>query len=97
MSKNTNTTAEDVRASVAYLYSDLLEKRRLEREAKEEQRRQEREERRQAKEAEKLAEDGTKKSKKERHQEELDNWKEVIVGLTGDDLEYSSPKKGKKK
>lgn len=97
MSKNTNTTAEDVRASVAYLYSDLLEKRRIEREAKEEQRRQEREERRQAKEAEKLAEDGTKKSKKERHQEELDNWKEVIVGLTGDDLEYSSPKKGKKK
>lgn len=97
MNKTTNTTSEDVRASVAYLYSDLLEKRRMEREAKEEQRRQEREERRLAKEAEKVPEDGTKKSKKERHQEELDNWKEVIVGLTGDDLEYSSPKKGKKK
>lgn len=97
MSKTTNTTSEDVRASVAYLYSDLLEKRRLEREAKEAQQREEREAKRQAKEAAKLAEDGTKKSKKERHQEELDNWKEVIVGLTGDDLEYSTPKKSKKK
>ena len=30
-------------------------------------------------------------------QAEFDNWKEIVVGLTGDDLDYVSPKKNKKK
>lgn len=97
MAKNVNTTSDDVRTSVASIYSDLLEKRRIEREEREEKKRQERELRQQEKEESKLSEDGTKLSKKERQEAALDNWKEVIVGLTGDDLEYSSPKKGKKK
>lgn len=97
MAKSINTTSDDVRTSVASIYSDLLEKRRIEREEREERKRQERELRQQEKEESKLGENGTKLSKKERNEAALDNWKEVIVGLTGDDLEYSSPKKGKKK
>lgn len=95
--KIVNTTESDVRTSVASLYSGLIEKRKQEQEERDEQKRIAREEREKEKEAKKLNEDGTKKSKKERRQEELDNWKEIIIGLTGDDLEYSKPKKSKKK
>ena len=95
--KVVNTTENDVRTSVASLYSGLIEKRKQEQEERDEQKRIAREEREKEKEAKKLNEDGTKKSKKERRQEELDNWKEIIIGLTGDDLEYSKPTKKKKK
>lgn len=91
-----STTVEDVRMSVASLYSNLLEKRKAEHEEHEEQKRLKREEREREKQ-EKENEDDTKKSKKERREAELENWKEVIVGLTGDDLEYITPKKTKKK
>lgn len=97
MGKIKNTTSEDVKSSVSSLYSTLLEKRRIEREEKEERKREEREARRIEKEEEKKKEDGTKMSKKERREAELDSWKEIIVGLTGDDLEYSPQKKSKKK
>ena len=98
MSKTTNNTSEEIRASVSSIYAQLLSKRREEKEAREEQKRQEDELREQEKEASKLNEDGTKMSKKERRAAEFDNWKEVIIGLTGDDLEYSdSGKKEKKK
>ena len=97
MAKITNNTSENVCSSVASIYSELLSKRKQEKEAKEEKKRQEEELREQEKESAKTNEDGTKLSKKERREAELDNWKEVIVGLTGDDLEYSSPKKSKKK
>lgn len=97
MTKNTNTTSDDVRVSVASIYSDLLEKRKLEREDKEEKKRQEKEAMQQAEEEQKLNDDGTKRTKKERRESELDNWKEVIVGLVGDDLEYTTPKGSKKK
>lgn len=91
------TTAEDVRVSVSSIYAGLIEKRKQDQEEKEERKRIEREEREKEKEAKSLNEDGTKKSKKERREAELDNWKEIIVGLTGDDLEYVKPKKSKKK
>lgn len=97
MSKTKNTTSDEVRTSVASIYSELLSKRKQEKEAKEEKKRQEEELYEQEKEAKKQTEDGTKLSKKERREAEFDNWKEVIVGLTGDDLEYSSTKKSKKK
>lgn len=98
MAKTTNNTSEEVRASVASIYSELLAKRKEEKEAKAEKKRQEELREQEEKEARKKAEeDGTKLSKKERKQKELDNWKEVIVGLTGEDLEYSSTKKSKKK
>lgn len=96
MAKNVNTTPDDVRASVASIYSDLLEKRRIEREQKEDLKREEREAREQQERSVDSGED-VKKTKKERRESELENWKEVIVGLTGDDLEYADDKKSKKK
>ena len=99
-----NTTSEDVKKSVASIYSDLLGRRRAEKENKEEQKRLEREAKKAAKEAEKEAESKTQDgdenkplSKKEKAEAALDSWKETIVGLTGDDLEYIKPKKNKKK
>lgn len=99
-SKTTNTTAEDVRVSVGSIYAELLNKRKIEREEKEEQKRVEAEARQKEKEEKEekyVKEDGTKMTKKERREAELDNWKEIVVGLTGDDLEYSSKKSKKKK
>lgn len=97
MSKTTSTSPDEVRTSVASIYSSFLDKRRAEAEEKAEKKRLERE----AKEAEKAAkytkEDGSKMTKKERREAELNAWKEIIIGLTGDDLEYSNPKKNKKK
>lgn len=97
MAKATANTSDEIRASVSTIYSELLAKRREEKEAKYEKKRQEEELRQKEKEAKKEKEDGTKMSKKERREAEFDNWKTVIVGLTGDDLEYSSAKKSKKK
>lgn len=97
MAKTTTTTETEVRASVASIYSELLDKRRLEREEKEAKKREAIERRHQEKEEKKLHEDGSKMSKKERREAELNAWKEIIIGLTGDDLEYSSEKKEKKK
>lgn len=93
--KTTGTTSEEVRVSVSSLYSELLNKRRKEKEEKDLRKAQEKEERQREKEEQEAAQG--KLSKKERRQAELDSWKEVIVGLTGDDLEYSKPKKNKKK
>ena len=96
MSKTVTPTSDDVRASVSSIYSDLLKKRQSERAEKEELRR--------AKEEEKIQKKEEKKEKKEEHmtkaerrQAELDSWKEIIVGLTGDDLEYSDTKQKRKK
>lgn len=97
MAKTHNTTAEDVQTSVSSIYSSLLAKRKVEKEEKEERKREEREQRKLEKEEKKKDEDEAKLSKKERREKELDSWKEIIVGLTGDDLEYSSQKKSKKK
>lgn len=95
--KVVDTTSNDVRSSVSSIYADLLERRQADREVRLAKKAQEREEREREKEDKKLKDDGTKLSKKERRQAELDSWKEIVVGLTGDDLEYSSPKKKKKK
>lgn len=95
--KVVDTTSNDVRNSVSSIYADLLERRQADREARMLKKAQEHEEREREKEEKKLKDDGTKLSKEERRQAELDSWKEIVVGLTGDDLEYSSPKKKKKK
>ena len=89
-------TPDMVRASVSSIYSDLLRKRSIEREQKEELKRIQKEEKKQRRE-EKSAEKKENMTKEERRQAEVDAWKEIVVGLTGDDLDYSSPKKGKKK
>lgn len=97
MEKAKANTESQIRASISSLYADLLSKRQSEKEMKKEQKRMEKELREQEKEEKKLNEDGSKMSKKERRQAELDNWKEVVIGLTGDDLEYISDKKKNKK
>jgi len=96
MSKN-NHTEDDVKSSVHSIYSSLLEKRLQEREQKEIERMERQEKKREEKEKKNKKEDGTKLSKKEKRERDLDNWKEVLYGLTGDDLEYSDEKKRKKK
>lgn len=95
--KVVDTTSNDVRNSVSSIYADLLERRQADRESRMLKKAQEHEEREREKEEKKLKDDGMKLSKEERRQAELDSWKEIVVGLTGDDLEYSSPKKKKKK
>lgn len=96
--KYANTTAEDVRSSVSNIYSDLLSRRRAERAEKEERKEEEREAKRAAKKEKEIdPETGKPKSKKDKREQEYDAWKEVVVGLTGDDLEYVQPKKNKKK
>jgi len=86
--------AETNTSSMASIYSDLIKKRQSDKEAKEEQKRLE-------KEAKKIEKEGTEedrpKTKKEKRQAELDAWKEIIIGLTGEDLDYVPQKKNKRK
>lgn len=89
------STENDVRSSVSSIYAQLLSKRQAKKEMEDEQKRLDAEIKEQE-EAEK-AEEEPKLSKKEKRQKELDAWKEIVIGLTGDDLEYSSKKKSKKK
>lgn len=96
MSANTVNTSDDIRTSVSSIYSDLLRKRTIEREQKEEIKRQKKEEKRQ-KEAEKKEQQSENLSKSERRKMEMDTWKEIVIGLTGDDLDYAEDKKPKKK
>ena len=95
--KTTNKTEENVKTSVASLYAQLLKRREIEKAEKEEKKRKQKEEEQAEKEAKYTNEDGTKMSKKEKRQKELENWQEVIFGLTGEDLEYSSDSKKSKK
>lgn len=94
-----STSEESVRTSVSSIYSQLLSKRRAEKESekamKEEQKRMERE----LKEQEKgdAENENPELSKKEKRQKELDAWKEIVIGLTGDDIEYEPDKKKSKK
>ena len=95
--KTTNKTEDNVKTSVASLYAQLLKRREIEKAEKEEKKRKQKEEEQAEKEAKYTNEDGTKMSKKEKRQKELENWQEVIFGLTGEDLEYSSDSKKSKK
>lgn len=98
MEKNKSTTPEEVRASVASLYSDILNKRRQQKAEKYERKAQEEIEKEEAKAAKEESEAAEPKmSKKEKRQAQIDSWKEVIIGLTGDDLEYRKEKKRSKK
>ena len=95
MSKKQNTMEDDVRTSVSSLYASFCKKREDEKLAR-------KEEKRLKKESEKIEENTSSNnapelSKKEKRQAEMDAWKEIVIGLTGDDLEYSKPKKSKKK
>lgn len=93
----TNNTEKELKNSVSSIYADLLSKRAVKKAAKEEQKRMDKELEEQQKEEKETKADGTKMTKKEKRQAELDNWKEVVIGLTGDDIEYTTVKKNKKK
>ena len=93
MKKISLTTADDVKSSVSSLYSAMLAKRQQEKDQGEQEAAQRKEERKKKY----TKEDGTPMTKKERRQRAYDNWKDIVVELTGDDLEYTSKKKGKKK
>lgn len=108
--KTTNDTPEKVESAVSSVYAMLLDKRKQEREEKEIQKIEKKEKKKEEKNKEKEkdkssdnkdsedSEDAKRKlSKKERRQAEIDNWKTVVIGLTGDDLEYSDEKTKKKK
>jgi hypothetical protein len=97
MSNEENKTAKAVQSSVSSIYSSLLNKRKEQEEAKEERKRLEKEQELAEKEAKETKPDGTKKTKKEIREEELKKWNEVLIGLTGDDLEYTSKKSKKKR
>jgi len=81
-------------ATISSIYSELVNKRRADKEAKDEQKRLEKEAKRLEKEG---SEEETPKTKKEKRQAELDAWNEIIIGLTGDDLDYIPKKKNKRK
>ena len=79
MNKVKNTTSENVCSSVASIYSELLSKRKQEKEAKLEKKRLEEEQRELEREAkEKEQDEGIKLTKKERREAEFENWKEII-------------------
>lgn len=95
--KKQNTTTDDVKVSVASLYANLLSKRKAEQEAKEEEKLRKMEEKRLQKEEEQNNPESKVMTKEEKRKAALDSWKEIVVGLTGDDLDYVKEKKSKKK
>lgn len=104
MANHINDTEERLEGSVALLYEKVLQKRKTERDEKrakkaeqEELRRKEREEKEKNKEEGKEEKDPVKMSKKERREAAFESWKSVVENLTGEDIEYSSPKRKKKK
>jgi hypothetical protein len=86
-------TEEQIKTSVSSIYSQLISKRKEE----EKIRKQQKEEEKAIREAEKEEEVKEKLSKKEKQKAAMENWQGILVGLTGDDLEYSDKKKSRKK
>lgn len=97
MEKTQANSAEEISKSVGSIYSALLSKRRQDHEEKAEKRRLKKEEKQKAEDEKYTKEDGSKMSKKEKRKSDLERWESIIVGLTGDDLEYSSSKKSNRK
>lgn len=100
MAATTDNTRQEVQSSVTSLYAALLKKRQNERIAKDEEkeiRKQEKKAEKELKKEEEKEKEVEKLSRKEKRQMEIDNWKEIVVGLTGDDLEYVESKPKKKK
>ena len=96
--KVTNQTEENVKTSVASLYAQLLKRREEQKAEKEAKKKEEKEREKEEEDTKYTKEDGSKMTKKEKRQKELENWQEVIMGITGEDLEYTfESKKSKKK
>ena len=97
MNKNKSNSSDEITRSVGSIYSSLLDKRKQDHEEKAERKRIKKEEEKKEKDSKYTKEDGTKMSKKERRKSDLERWENIIIGLTGDDLEYSNKKSNKKK
>ena len=89
-----SNTEQEVKKSISSIYASLLQKREEKRERKAEKKRLKKEEESLE---ERESSEETPMTKKEKRQAKIDAWKEVIIGLTGDDLDYVAPKKSKKK
>lgn len=90
-----NDMEKHVSMSISSIYGKLLQER-------EEEKQRKKEEKLLAKEKEKQEEsidtvEDRPLTKKEKKEKSLEQWRDVIVNLTGDDLEYVSPKKKKNK
>ena len=89
----TNDTEKNVEKSISSIYSQLLNKRREEKDKRNEEKRLAKE----ARKIEKEEENYNPLTKKEKREASISKWSDILVGLTGDDLEYSSDKKKNKK
>lgn len=87
-----NDRKKEVSNSISSLYKELLNKRKEERELKKNNIQESVEE-------EELIEDDKliKLSKKERREKEMNNWKDVLASMIGEDLAYEEKKPKKKK
>ena len=102
MKKQTNTSPDDIKQSISQIYSDILKNRVDERNKVAEDKRlaketKQAEEANEAGDGSSQEEDGRPLTKKEKQERALDSWKDVIGNLTGEDLDYITPKKSKKK
>ena len=88
---------KEVERSISSIYSALLDKRKREKDEKEQAKLQEKEARKLEKKNNKPSEEDAPMSKRKKRQQILDNWREVLVGLTGEDLDFEVSKKKKKK
>ena len=95
--KNAATSEAEVQTSVASLYANILAKRKAERSERQRIEDEEKAARKAEKEAAKAEGKKETLTKKEKRDQQFANWQSVIVGLTGDDLEYSSDRKKRKK
>jgi hypothetical protein len=92
--ETTDTTTSAFKSSIASIYSELIDKQKKEKEDKREKKKLEKEERKKEK---VNGDNNNPMTKKEKREAEFESWKEVIIGLTGDDLDYIPQKKNKKK
>lgn len=84
---------ENVSISIGSIYNKILKEREDEKIKKKEEKRLEKENR----ELEENNNEERPLSKKEKKEKSLEQWRDVIVNLTGDDLDYTPPKKRKDK
>lgn len=95
MKKQIQTTPDDIQQSVSQIYASVLKNRTDERNKRAEEKRAQKE--KDEEQSVESNEEDRPLTKKEKREKALDSWKEIIIDLTGDDLDYVKPKKSKKK
>lgn len=92
-----NDTAKNLQTSTHSIYSQFFKKRKQERDEKEERRRLEKEAKKASRKEREEENEGSLKTKKEIAAERFENWQSILIGLTGEDLDYLPQKKSRKK